>query len=149
MVEFVDSDADRTLVADAAGEFDQGTFTITFEVTSFNADARIDRSCEEGGADAAGQGVEYTITNSGSNSTACNLASSTTDTEDTANTFELDEGIAREFTLTVNATSSADAFAEVALESINWGTATDDTNANYYTFDLQDFKTPAIFLNTF
>lgn len=149
MTSFVDADATRTLIADAAGEFDQGTFNITFEVTAFDGDFRIDKSCEEGGGDAAGQGVEYTITNSGSNSTTCVVTSASTDTEDTANVFEVDEDTTREFTLTVNATSSADAFAEVALESINWGTATNDTNANYYNFDLGDYKTNAIFLNTF
>ncbi len=149
MTDFNTSSATRTLVADAAGEFDQGEFKISFDVTSFGGDMRIDRSCEEGGADAAGQGVEYTITNSGSNSTTCNLSSSSTDTEDTANTYEVDEGTTRTFTLTVTATSSADAYAEVSLESVNWGTATNDTNANYYNFNLGDYKTDSIFLNTF
>jgi hypothetical protein len=149
MTEFVSASETRTVVADAAGEFDQGEFKITFEVTAFDGDMRIDRSCEEAGADAAGQGVEYTITNSGSNATTCLLSSSTSDSEDTANTFEVDEGTTRTFTLTVTATASADHYAEVSLSSINWGTATDDTNANYYTYNLEDYKTDAMFLNAF
>ncbi len=144
MVEFVSATAVETFTADDAGEKDQGTFEIKFKATAFDADARIDRSCEEGGSDAAGQGVEYTITNSGSNTTVCTLTAANTDSEDTANTFELDEDVARTFTLTVVATATSTAFAEVALESINWGTATNDTNANYYTFNLDEFKTSAL-----
>ncbi len=268
MTSFVDADATRTLIADAAGEFDQGTFNITFEVTAFDGDFRIDKSCEEGATtatgaytladstsilateifraiingttvaytatvgdvaggdaadtlavmtglaaaidadatvgplvnasvsdaagtttinlvattagtagnytttatdtstaatlvasqvamtggastDAAGQGVSYLISNPGNNSTTCVVTSSSTDTEDTSFTFKVDEDTTREFTLTVNATSSVDAFAEVSLASINWGTATNDTNASYYSFDLGEYKTKSIFLNTF
>jgi len=149
MVSFKSATANRTFTADDAGEFDQAEYKVTFEVTAFDDDARLDRSCEEGGADAAGQGVEFTITNSGSNSTTCNLSSTSTDTEDTVNTYELDEDVARTFSLVVTATSSADAYAEVSLESLNWGTATDNTNADYYTFNLDEFKTSSVFLNTF
>lgn len=149
MVEFVSKTEARTFVADDAGEFDQGTFTITFDVTAFDADQRIDFSCEEGGADAAGQGVEYTITNSASNSTVCAVSSNTVDTEDTANTKEVDDDTTRRFILSVTATSAADAYAEVALDSINYGIATDNSNANYYTFNLGDYKTEQVFLNTF
>ena len=141
-VDYVSSSATKTFVADETGENDQGTFRINFTVAAFgDTDMRIDRSCEEGGANAAGQGVEYTITNSGDNSTTCILTSSTTDSEDTANTFEIDRGTTRQFTLTVIATASDDHFAEVALESINWGTATDNSNDNYFTFNLGRYKT--------
>jgi len=144
MISFVSAEQTKTFVADASGENDQGTYKITFKATAFGTDERLDKSCEEGGANAAGQGIEYNITNSGSNSTVCTVTSTTTDTEDTANTFELDEGVQRTFTLTVVATASANHFAEVSLESINWGTATNDTNANYYNFNLNDFKTDAL-----
>lgn len=148
-VEFVSAEEDVTFTADESGEADRGTFRITFDVTAEDEDIRIDRSCEEDGADAAGQGVEYSITNSGSNTTTCSLSASSSDTEDTANTFEVDEGDTRRFTLTVVATATADHFAQVELESINWGTATNDTNANYYTFNLDEFQTGTIFLNSF
>ena len=145
MFEFVSSSEDETFSADDATESDQGEFKITFKAMAFDADARVDMSCEESGGDAAGQGVEFTITNAGSNATTCILSSSSTDTEDTANTFEVDDnGQWRTFTLTVNATASTTAFAEVSLSSINWGVATDDTNANYYTFNLGDYKTDSL-----
>lgn len=142
MVSFDSSSATKTFIADETGENDQGTFKINFTVSAFgDNDMRIDKSCEEGGANAAGQGVEYTITNAASNSTTCILTSSSADSEDTADTFEVDRGTPRHFTLTVIATASANHFAEVAMESINWGSATNNTNANYYTFNLNDYKT--------
>ncbi len=142
MVQFVSATQVETLSADEAGESDQGEFKVTFKVKSFDADARIDRSCEEGGANAAGQGVEFVITNSGDNTTTCVMSSSSTDSEDTTDTYEVDDnGLWRTMTLTVNATATSTAFAEISFESINWGVATDDTNANYYTFNLGDYKT--------
>lgn len=149
MVTFDSASATKTFTADDPGENDQGTFKINFTVTAFgDNDMRIDKSCEENDADTAGQGVEYTISNAGSNSTTCILTSSSNDSEDTANTFEIDRGNPRQFTLTVIATASADHFAEVALASINWGALTNDNNANYYTFNLNDYKTDSLFLRT-
>lgn len=148
-VNFVSSSAVRSFTADSAGEVDEGTFEITFTAEAFGDDARLDRSCVEGSTPAAGEGVAYDMTNDASNSTICNLTSSTTDAEDTSDTFELDEGVERTFTLQVVATPTADHFTEASLASINWGTATNNTNANYYTFDLDDFKTDAVYLNVF
>lgn len=146
-VEFVSAEEDVTNTADDVGESDQGTFRIVFDVTAEDEDIRIDRSCEEADGDTAGQGVEYSITNPDDNSTICTLSSSSSDSEDTANTYEVDEGDTRRFTLTVVATAVNDNFAQVQLESINWGTETDNSNANYYTFDLDEFQTGAIYLN--
>ena len=148
--DFVSASQTRSFTADAATEEDTGEYKIVFKVTSFDGDESIDRSCEEGGADAAGQGVEFTVTNTAENASTCVLTSTTSDTEDTANTFEVDEDTTRTFTLTVNVTDNDDAdtgnYAEVAFESINWGAADDDTNANYYTFGLNEFKTDSLFL---
>lgn len=148
-VEFVSADASRSFTADDTGEKDQGTFKITFDVTAGDDDIRIDRSCREDDTNAAGQGVEYSITNSDDNSTICSFTSSSSDSEDTANTFEVDADRTRRFTLNVVATAVNDHFAQVVLESINWGTATDNSNANYYTFDLDEFRTGSVYLNSF
>lgn len=140
-----------TFSGDAAGEEDIAQFKVTFKVSSFDGDMRIDRSCEEAGADAAGQGIEYTLTGDDNDAPACSFTSSSTDSEDTSDTFEVDEGTTRTFTLTVSATGDDDAsgdFISVAISSINWGTATDDTNANYYTFNLDEFKTDTLFVNS-
>lgn len=146
-VAFVSATQELTSVADDIGEADQGTYRIVFDVTARGADMRIDRSCTEAQANVAGQGVEYTISEADSNTTLCIVSSTTSDSEDTANTFEIDENRTRRFTLTVVATATADHFAQVSLNSINWGTATDDTNANFYDFNLNTYKTGTLFLN--
>lgn len=147
-VSFVSATQEVTSVADDAGEADQGTYRIVFDVTARGADMRIDRSCTEAQVNAAGQGVEYTISEADNNTTICLLSSSTSDSEDTVDTFEVDENRTRRFTLTVVATATADHFAQVSLNSINWGAAMDNTNANYYDFNLDSFRTGTLFLNT-
>lgn len=142
----------KTFTADAATEDDQGTYTISFAVTAFGADMYIDASSEVGGANAAGQGVEFMERDTaGTPVLSSNLLTSTTnDTDDTANVFQVERGETRTFTLTVIYAADStptDGSVEVYLESINWGTATDDTNANYYTFDLGDYKSGYLFLN--
>jgi hypothetical protein len=149
---FVSSDADRTFTADATGEDDQGTYVITFDVTAFGANAYIDNSSEVAGANAAGQGVEFSVTSTAGTPVLSSdlLESNTVDSQDTANVFEVEKNKTRRFTLTViyGADSTpTDGSHSIKIDSINWGTATDDTNANYYEFDLGDYKTPALFLN--
>lgn len=146
-VTFVSASQEVTSVGDDAGEADQGTYRIVFDVTARGEDMRIDRSCAENQVNVAGQGVEYTISEADKNTTVCLLSSSSSDSEDTANTFEVDENRTRRFTLTVVATATADHFAQVSLDSINWGAATNDTNTNYYDFNLNSFRTSTLFLN--
>jgi hypothetical protein len=151
MVEFVSASETRSAVADASGESDTGEFKIAFDVTAFGDDMRVDKSCEAAGADATGQGTEYTLTITAANTTgwsiSCIQSASSSDSEDTGDTFEIDEDTTRRITLTVNVTPDEDSFVELSVSSINWGTETDDTNTNYYNFNLDDFKTDSIFLN--
>lgn len=152
MVEFVSASAEKTFVADATTEDDQGTFKITFDVTAFDGDMRIDNSSEVADANAAGQGVEFSEVDTAGTPVLGSdiLESSTVDSEDTANTFEVDEDTTRRFTLTVLYSADStptDGSVYVKVDGINWGTATDDTNANYYEFDMGDYKTDYLFLN--
>ena len=151
-VAFVSSSTEKTFTADAATEDDQGTYKITFDVTAFGADMYIDNSSEVAGGDAAGQGVEFAVTSTAGTPVLGSdlLESNTADAQDTANVFQVEKNQTRRFTLTViyaADTTPTDGSHSVAISSINWGTATDDTNANYYTFDLGDYKTGALFLN--
>lgn len=152
MVEFVSGTAVRTAIADAATESDTGEYAITFDVTAFDADARIDKSCEtDNGSDAAGQGSVFDEVMTAADTTGwtlpCSTSSAQSDTEDTSTDFEIDEDTTRTFTVTVAYTPDEDSYLQVVLESINWGTATDGSNANYYNFNMGDFKTPNMFLN--
>jgi len=148
MVEFVSKSEAKTFSADDALENDRGQFNINFKAQAFGSDMRLDKSCEEANADAAGQGVEYTITNNAANDTTCVLTSASTDSEDNADVYELDKGVWRNFTLTVEATAVTTAFAEVSVASINWGLLLTNLNANYYTFNLDNYKTGALSLNS-
>lgn len=152
MVVFDTASAVRTFTADATGEDDQGTYTVEFDVTAFDGDMRIDNSSEVADANAAGQGVEFTEVDTAGTPVLGSdiLESDIVDSEDTANTFEVDEGTTRHFMLTVIYSADStptDGSVYVRIDGINWGTATDDTNANYYEFDMGDYKTNYLFLN--
>jgi len=153
MVEFVSATAERTFTADAAGESDQGEYVITFDVTSFDGVAYLDRHLDDQDTIGdAGEGVEYDVTSSAGTPVASSevLESPTSDTNDTADVFQVEEDDTRRFTATVILTADAatDGSHLVFLQSIGWGTVvTDATNDNNYTFNLGDFKTPSLFLN--
>lgn len=151
MADFVSSSESVTFTADESGENDRGTFTIKFDVTAFDGDMYIDRTCaEDEDQGDAGEGLSYTVTNSGSNSTSCNLTAAGSESGDTANVYEVEEGDTRTFTLTVVVTASADHFAEVAIEAINWDNESADTTPDFfYTANLDDFETDSLFLNSF
>jgi hypothetical protein len=154
MAEFVSASETTTFSGDAAGEEDIAQFKINFKVTAFDGDMRIDKSCEDiavNGIGDAGEGTVYTVTGDDNDAPACSLTSSTTDSEDNGNVFEVDEGTTRSFTLTVSVTGDDDAsgdFISVAISSIGWGTATDNSNDNNYTFNLDEFKTDTLFVNS-
>lgn len=122
---------------------DVATYSEKFELTAFGGDVTIDRSCEEGGANAVDQGVEYIVTNSASNTTACSLTSTADDNpDDSGASWLLREGETKEFTLTVAVTATASHFAKIYLESINWDDVTTDATPDlYYTAGLGETKT--------
>ncbi len=131
-----------------------GNYTTTAGDTSVAGTLVATGAALTGGANAnaAGQGVEFSRRSTAGTAVLNSdlVTSSTTDANDTADTFQVEEGQTRHFTLTVIYSADStpvDGSVEVFLESINWGTATDDTNANYYTFDLGDYKTGYLFLN--
>ena len=151
-VKFLSSTKEKSFTADAATEDDQGTYKVKFSVTAFDGDMYIDNSSEVANANAAGQGVEFSVTSTAGTPVLGSdlLESDTAKTEDTANAFFVEEGTTREFTLTVIYSADStptDGSHSIKIDSINWGTASDDTNANYYEFNLGDFKTDALFLN--
>ena len=154
MVEFVSATAVRTFTADEATEDDQGTYKITFDVTAFDGDMYLDRSSEtDNGSSAAGEGVVHDETSTAGTPVLSStlLESNTTDTNDTVNLFQVEENDTRRFTLTVVLAADStptDGSHSVAIESINWDDdAADTTPDNFYIFNLNDYKTDALFLN--
>ncbi|XOB41502.1 MAG: peptidoglycan-binding domain-containing protein [Candidatus Nealsonbacteria bacterium] len=121
---------------------DTATYAIKFELTAFDGDISIDRSSQEDDTDAAGQGVEYVVTNTTSSSATSSLTSTAGDNPDVSGAaWLLEEGVPEEFTLSVAVTPNANHFAKVYLESINWDYDTDQTATLFYTAGLGEEKT--------
>ncbi|QQR82849.1 peptidoglycan-binding protein [Candidatus Campbellbacteria bacterium] len=153
----------RTFTADAAGEDDQGEYKIVFDVTAFDDDMYIDASTLDyvGAADAAGQGVVFATSTSAGQPVVSSkvLSAQGTETKDSAGSFWIEDGQTRRFTLTVILTADTtptDGSSVVSIRSINWADATtaeaaggvvDGDFVNYYTFNLDEFKTDPLFLN--
>lgn len=151
MVSFVSASASVTTPGDPATGLstDVGTFKVNFKATAFDDDMRIDSSCDdEDTIGDAGEGIEFEVSDVSAALVTCSLTSSTSDSEDNADVFEVDEDTTRSFTLTV-IVEGDDGLVNVEIESINWGTEIDDTNDNNYIFNLDEFKTDDLFLNVF
>jgi hypothetical protein len=142
---------------------DTGTYTIKFELTAFDGDVTIDRSCEAADANDDGdtadanegngeadEGVVYTDSNSANTTESCSLTSTADDNaDDTGAAWLLKDGETKEFTLTVALTADTDGFAKVYLTSINWDDTVTDTSPDlYYTSGLGETKTstPELYL---
>ncbi len=154
MVEFVSSSAVKTFTAESAGQDDQGTYEIVFDVTAFGGNMYVDReSADETAGDDAGEGVIFDINSTaGVPALSSNLLEAAgTESGDTANVFQVLDDETRRFTLTVVLTADTtptDGSHQVYIESINWDNEAGDTTPDFfYTFNLGDFKTPYLFLN--
>lgn len=160
-VELVSVDADETSSADAENEFDEGTYTIAYEVTAFGADIYVDTDTTEDGDGtyANDQGNSYFIqTPSGASAAAGTTptASGLASTADSGlnGTYIVREGTTETFTLTVTVanTFTGDAasdsvLAQVALMAIGWDTSDIDATTLEYIFNLDEFETPSLTLS--
>jgi|GEM_PF-1082235 len=148
----MDTAAGSSIVLEAVATGSTGNYTTTASDTSVGG-TLVAGAAAMASDDVAGQGVEFfTTSNTGTPTLNSDLLESdTTESEDTTDTFFVEEGTTRHFTLTV--VYSADNIptpgsAQVFLKSINWDPdAADTTPDNFYIFDLGDFKTPALFLS--
>jgi hypothetical protein len=151
-LELVSTSETKTVTSETSGTGDQAQFVIKYKITAFDGDIYVDNTCVEDtdGASEVSTATSYYITNNGSNSTSCIVtATGSTTHGDYANSFLVRDGESETFTLTVNATASTDAFAQVQLEAIGWDDAAGGDD-NVYTFDLPgDYKTDPLFLNVF
>lgn len=151
-VELVSVSSTKTSDADPAtsGSADQAQYIIKYDITAFGGDMYVDNSCvEDNDGSEVSTATSYSVTNDGDNTTACVMQASGTDSDatDSANTFLVDEGDTREFTLTVNVTATASDFAAVSLEAIGWDNAAGGDD-NVFDFDLPgEFETDPIYLN--
>lgn len=132
----------------AAPASDSATFTMTFDVTAFGADAWIDSSnptalggATESDLDVTGTGtLVATITNVSGGSA----------TPETAGTdaFVVREGTSQRFTITAHELATASGYFNVALTDLLYA-ATDVDGDTQFTTGLSSFKTGNVYLNNY
>ncbi len=144
----VSDSAERTFVADDAGEFDQGTFLIVFEVTAFGEDIFIDKTtpAEDNDGSEVTTSASYSVSNPGNNSSVGTLSATGGDFDEVTNSWQVAEGDTAEFTLEVTVTASADSSAEVALQALGYALTDINGNLVYVVPDEPEFKTNSITL---
>ena len=123
------------------GDSDEGTFVITFKVTAFDGDAYIDLTAP----DASGGATESDLDVTGTGTVLATISSPTGATQGTDG-FLVDEGESENFSITTNIVATADGFFRVNLGSILYA-LTDVDGDIVYTFNLDDYKTPDLYLN--
>lgn len=154
---FVSSSATKAFEADASGEQDVGTFKITFDVTAFEEDIYLDRTVTRDDSTAggsAGEGFMWATTSDstvGTTSLSASISAQNSDSSDSTGIYKIDKGETRRFTLSVDLDASdIDGYAALMLTAINWTTDSgDSTPDNFYTTNLDDFKTDNLSLYTF
>jgi hypothetical protein len=139
--------ADLTLITDD----DQATWTVTFDVTAFGDDMRIDDESAEDTAAPYTTASQMSYSLSDSSKIAASPASIVTSpsgaTHDTES-FLVEEGTTERFTLSVTGTAAADGYSNMKLEAISWlAGATDGAGTQVYNFNLDDYKTADIYVN--
>ncbi|MBC7836675.1 peptidoglycan-binding protein [Acetobacteraceae bacterium] len=151
---FVSASESKTFEASIAGQKDVGEFKIVVDITAVGDDMFIDKSVtadpDRNGMGSAGTGFQWaTTTESTTGSTtpiAQTVTASGSTSGDSTNTFKVNEGETRRFTVTVSLESSNDGVAAVQLTGINWATADGASSANFYTSNMSDFKTDLLTL---
>ena len=139
MVEFVS--ASESVTSPETGA-DRGTFVVTFDVTAFDSDAYVDNSAPL----AAGGSGESDLTITGTGTVIATITSPSGATAGTDG-FQVKEGKTERFSITTNITATADGFFAVALGSIAYA-LTDADATTYYSFNLDEFKTDNVYLDT-
>ncbi len=156
----------KTTSTDTATTADSSEFVVKFKVTAFGANMYVDMSTADNGTTTPGQGVSYNILKNGTVVSATGSTYSTASaileaagstTNDTADAYRVDQNATREFTLRVSFPLSSsptgtdsDGFYRMLVESINWDNEVGDTTPDFfYTFNLDDFKTPNVSLSDY
>ena len=148
MVEFVSASATVTHSGDPAGtnDHDQGTFKIKFDVTAFDGDIYLDGTAptEAGTAEhdldiAGAETVLGSVITSTSGATLSGIVNADA-------RFLIEEGQTETFEISVTLAPTADGYFEVSVADLIYAT-TDVTGDTAYTFNLDEFKTPQLYLN--
>ena len=137
----------------ATSSADIYSYEIKFEVTAEGEDVFVDKSVQRSASPSvAGSGVAWaTTTESTTAATQTNsstLSATGSTTGDTSNTFKINDGSTRTFTMKITLEATADGSTAVMLTGINWSNDSADTTPDeYYTFALDDFQTELQYMN--
>ncbi len=154
-VTLVSTDEEKSFTADAAGEKDEGTFTIVFDVTALDEDIYLDRSVTRDDTTAggtAGDGFMWATTTDSTTGTSTAIAASISvadaSAEYSTGLFKINAGQTERFTLQVVHRADTNGYEAVKLTAINWTTNSADTTPdNFHTSGLTDFKTGNLVLS--
>ncbi len=155
----------QTVQDETGDDDDMGTFTLTFDVTSFGGTVYVSTSTAattaaidvDTGTGTVTDGILYVVTDSGTATTddlsdqiVFTQPSGVSQTSSVGN-IQINEGKTTRITLTVTQTNndaSDDGIYRMYLEAVGWSTADDTTYENMYYFDLpEEFTTGTISLN--
>lgn len=139
-VEVAEGDPAATLDSDLA------TFTYVFDVTAFDGDAYIDATDPA----LTGGGTAHDLTlNQGTGTVVDADIEADDDTIEATNSFLVEEGETERFTITVIVTPTADGLFQLDVDSVLYAPeAIGDLDGTIdYTFDLDEFRSSAVYLN--
>jgi hypothetical protein len=141
------------IVGSGAGDDDQGTFTITFDVTAFDGNVYIDGTSPDLSGSSAGVGTEADLDLTTTGTAALTSATITSPTgatmTGTANAdarFLVSEDETERFTITAVSTVSVDGFVKISLTELLYALTDVDGDLGY-AFNLTDFKTGDLYMN--
>jgi len=137
------------IAGSGAGDDDQGTFTITFDVEAFDGDVYIDGTSPvlAGGGTVTDINLVTTGTVALTSAILTSPSGATmTGVINADSRFKVAEGETERFTVTVVSTVSVDGLTHLELTDIVHA-LTDATGDTSYTFNMSDFKTADILLN--
>jgi len=125
---------------------DAGTFQISFKVTAFGDDIFVSATSSTEDADfgtiGANSGISYVIT--GTSASAVDLDSSA---EQVNGSFRIREGRTETITISV-AAGGADAFSQLKLGALQYGTSESNNQAYTLRLDPNSYKTTTVYLGS-
>ncbi len=152
-VELVSVEETKTFTAESTGQADVGQFRIVVDITAVGEDMYIDKDAAEdfdrGGTGSAGTGFQWATTSqstTGTTTVSDVLTASGSTSGDSSNTYKINEGQTRRFTLTVNLEGDIDGVTAVQLTGINYDDADGASAAEFYNSNMSDFKTDLLTL---
>ncbi|MCC7500790.1 peptidoglycan-binding protein [Candidatus Nomurabacteria bacterium] len=148
-VELVSVSEEVIFAGETSGQKQIGEFKIVVDITANGEDMYIDKSAtldtQRDGTGSAGNGFMYATTTDSTTGTSSAIAAVVTATGstsgDSSNTFKINDGQTRRFTLTVTLEAGLDGVIGLQLFGINYDDADGASSAEFFTSNLSDFKT--------